>query len=132
MKASIMCVILLIASLTSVTAADQISVSIASPKNNDKVDYRQEVNGKVSDPNAEVWVVIHPVETSDFWVQPPVTVKEDGSWKTAAYFGEAGQHVGKKFEVRAFANPVGPISEGKSAQWPKAAARSNVIEVVRR
>ncbi len=132
MKVLIGCVLLVLASLTNGTAADNLIVSISSPRDGAGVDYRQEVSGKVSDPNADVWLVIHPVETSDFWVQPPVTVKENGSWKVVVYFGEAGRHVGKKFEVRAFANPVVAISEGKSAQWPKAATRSKVIEVIRR
>lgn len=118
-------------SALNVLATDQSSLAIQSPKSGARVDHRQEVNGKVSDSNADVWVVIRPLETSDFWVQPPVTVKEDGSWKVVVYFGEAGRHVGKQYELRAFANPVGKISEGRTTQWPKAAARSNVVEVVR-
>jgi hypothetical protein len=117
----------------NVTASEQLRVVITSPKSGTVVEYRHEVNGTVSDPNADVWVVIRPVETSDFWVAPPVTVKEDGSWKVKAYFGEdKPEHSGKPFEVRAFANPVGNISEGKTTQWPRAAAKSNVANVVRK
>ncbi|MFA7256751.1 MAG: hypothetical protein WC047_04180 [Kiritimatiellales bacterium] len=128
-KALFGCILLL--SLSSVEAVDNLSILISSPKDEAKVDFRQEITGMVSDQNADVWVVIHPVETFDFWIQAPVTVKEDGSWKVVVYFGESGQHIGKKYEVRAFANPAVVISQGKSTQWPKAAARSNVLEVIR-
>ena len=120
-------------SVSEVPAAEQLTISLTAPKKGVGVTHRHEVSGKVSDSKADVWVVVRPVEQSDFWVQPPVTVDNDGTWKVTVYFGEAGSaHVGKRFEVRAFANPTGKISEGKSAQWPKAAARSNVVEVVRK
>src|ERR1700681_1631862 len=78
--------------------AGTLSVSIQKPENGSAVDHRQEIGGKVSDPSAEVWVVIHPMETSDFWIQPRITVKEDGSWKVFAYFGNAGpMHKGQHY-----------------------------------
>jgi hypothetical protein len=117
----------------SARAADAPTVIIHKPANGAEVDHRQEVSGKVSDPNADVWVVVHPMETSDFWIQPHVTVREDGSWKVIAYFGNADPaHKGKRFEVRAFANPSDKLTEGKSNSWPVAEAKSNVLEVNRR
>ena len=117
----------------SARAADAPAVIIHKPVDGAKVDHRQEVSGKVSDPNADVWVVVHPMETSDFWIQPRITVREDGSWKVIAYFGNAGTaHKRKQFEVRAFANPSANLTEGKSNQWPAAEAKSNVLEVTRR
>lgn len=114
-------------------AAGALKVLIHKPANGSTVDHRQEISGKVSDPNADIWVVIHPMETSDFWIQPRITVREDGSWKVIAYFGNAGpMHKGQHYEVRAFANPSVKLAEGKTQQWPGAAAKSNVLEVVRR
>jgi hypothetical protein len=129
-----MCLAFLLPALSphTVATADRLSVAIQAPKDGSSVSHRNEVSGTVSDPNADVWVVIRPIETSDFWIQPPVTVRKDGSWKVLVYFGEAGpKHAGKRFEVRAFANPTDQISEGKRAQWPKAAGRSDIVEVTR-
>lgn len=115
----------------SARAADEITIEIVAPTDGAAVDHREEVKGRVSDPNANVWVVIRPTETSDFWVQPPVSVKKDGSWKVKPYFGDAGRNVGSKFEVRAFVNPSEAAKEGKTDHWLKATVRSDLIEVVR-
>lgn len=109
-----------------------LSVTIRSPGTGDKVDQRHDVTGSVSDSTATVWVVVRPVETSDFWVQPPVTIRHDGTWRVRAYFGEAGKHVGKEYEVRAFANPTESVAEGRRSDWPKATAQSDVVDVTRR
>ena len=113
-------------------SAQEISISITEPMNDSKVSHREYVKGKVSDPLAIVWIVIHPVETSDFWIQPPVTVKNNGDWKVKAYFGRAGKDSSKEFEIRAYANPSSALSEGRSGMWPKAQAQSDVIDVTRR
>lgn len=129
---SIALAIILLCSI-GIGTAEQLTVTIQDPADSVQVAHRQEIKGKVSDPNADVWIVIHPIESSGFWVQPPVTVKDDGSWRVVVYFGEEGsKHVGTRFEVRAFANPIGNIAEGKTTQWPKATAKSNVIEVTRK
>src|SRR5437667_1385455 len=65
---------------SSVQAAGT-NVSIIEPKDRATVPERPYVEGKVSDPNAQVWVVVHPTEVSDYWVQPPLTVRKDGSWR---------------------------------------------------
>jgi hypothetical protein len=133
MKNVLSCAVIFLLFVSGVNAAEQLTISITAPKKGVEVNHRYEVSGKVSDSKADVWVVVRPMEQSDFWVQPPVTVDNDGTWKVTVYFGEAGlAHVGKRFEVRAFANPTGKISEGKTAQWPKASAQSNVVEVVRK
>lgn len=113
------------------SAAD-LKITITDPADGSKVIQREYVKGTVSDPHADVWVVIHPVETSDFWIQPPVTVKNNGTWKVKAYFGRAGMDVGKEFEIRAFANPVSALQEGKSSNWPSSEARSDVVDVIRK
>ena len=112
--------------------AEDLSISIKEPTDGLKVTHREYVKGTVSDSHAEVWVVIHPVETSGYWIQPPVTVKNNGAWKVKAYFGRAGMDAGKEFEIRAFANPVSDFREGISSNWPSSAARSDVVDVVRK
>ena len=119
--------------LFAVTAsAEDLKITITDPTEGSKVVHREYVKGTVSDSHADVWVVIHPVETSDFWIQLPVTVKNNGTWKVKAYFGRAGKDIGKEFEIRAFANPVSALQEGKSSNWPSSEARSDVIDVIRK
>lgn len=114
-------------------AQPPLSVHISSPATGASVEHRQEVSGTVSDPDAEVWLVVRPKDTSEFWVQPPITTKEDGSWSVVPYFGRSpSQDARKVFELRAFANPTTPLKEGKAANWPTAQGKSNVVEVVRR
>ena len=111
----------------------QKALAITSPAPNAKAGARAMVEGTVGDATATVWVIVHPLEVSDYWVQPRVTVKEDGTWKVMAYFGEAGRaHQGKRFEIMAVRNPKKRLSEGnKLAFWPEAEQASEVVEVIR-
>jgi len=107
-------------------------IQITEPEDGAKVPRRPYVVGTVTDTEAEVWVVVHPMETSEYWVQPRPTVRDDGTWKTKIHIGRKGSvDKGKDFEIRAFANPTEDISEGKTSYWPKAEAKSEVIEVTR-
>lgn len=82
----------------------------------------------------KVWVVIHPMEASDYWVQPSLTVKNDGTWKVMIYVGRPGRiDVGKQFEVMAVANPKVNLKEGDVLSgWPEAEWKSEVIELIRK
>ena len=115
--------------VNSVFAQD---ILISSPTNGESVDPRYNITGEVSDPNSDVIVVIHPISGSDFWVQPPVTVLNDGQWRVMGYFGSMGMDHGQEYEVRAFANPSSRVREGRYDSWPSAEARSNVVRVRRR
>lgn len=107
-------------------------IVITAPCDGAKVAPRHFVEGLVSDSNAQVCVVIRPLETPDFWVQPSVTVREGGKWKVLCYFGEPGKHSGKPYEVMAFVNPKENLKEGQLlSKWPEAQSKSQVIEVVR-
>lgn len=114
-------------------SAPTASVQLDSPLQDAVVDQRQELAGKVTPPNTTVVVVIRPMETSDYWVQPSVTIANDGKWSVLVYFGEPGAaHRGKKFEVRAFAAPKSKLKEGKTSGWPAAAAQSEVLRYTRK
>lgn len=110
------------------------TIRIIKPKDGSSVDWRPFVEGAVADPNAEVWVIVHPMEVSDYWVQPSVAVKEDSTWKVKIYIGRAGNlDVGKQFEIMAVANPREKLLEGKILKgWPDAQWTSQVIEVTRK
>jgi hypothetical protein len=109
-----------------------LEITISSPLDGSSVDHRQDITGQVSDTNANVLVVIHPVSVSEFWTQPPVTVRNNGQWRVKAYFGRRGIDRGEEYEVRAFANPQSHTQEGKYTSWPHAEARSNVVVMTRR
>jgi hypothetical protein len=121
-------------SLAFVTAASAQAISITSPRANEQVPERPAVEGTVADPKATVMVVVHPTETSDYWVQPRPSKRDDGSWKVSVYIGRPGSvDVGKRFEVVAVSNPKQPLKEGDTLDtWPDAAARSAMIEIIRR
>lgn len=109
-------------------------LALVRPCNESHVGWRATVEGKTTIPNADVHVVIHPLEVSGYWVQPRITVRSDGWWEVLAYFGNDGPtHQGKRFEVMAVANPTRPLKEGDVLpDWPDAAARSAVVMVTRR
>ena len=107
---------------------------ITAPPDKSQVLERPFVEGRVADPNVRVWVIVHPMEVGDYWVQPSVTIKEDGAWKVKIYIGRPGNiDVGKQFEIMAVANPKVELKEGKVLKgWPEAQWKSQVIEVTRK
>lgn len=108
-------------------------ISITEPKDNSSVPECPIAEGVVDDANAGVWVIVHPMQVSDYWVQPRPTVKNNGKWKTMIHIGRPGSvDLGKKFEIMAIADPEEELYEGKILKyWPKARCRSEVIEVTR-
>lgn len=109
-------------------------ITVSSPCDGDTVEARMFAEGVVSDSNAEVWVIIHPLKSSDYWVQPRVSVREGGKWKVLCYLGQPGSVDSRKhFEIRAIANPKAHLRENQLLSgWPKAQSISRVIEVVRK
>ncbi len=109
-------------------------ILIKEPKDGNLVDYRHYVEGTVADPDVEVWVIVHPMEVSDYWVQPRLKPKEDGTWKVCAFFGSGpDKDSGKLFEIMAVANPDEKLSEGMVLDyWPDAQWQSQIVEVTRR
>jgi len=127
--------IVLLAVTVLIAGEEQLNVRITVPADKSQVTEQPSIEGTVSDANVTVWVVVHPMETSGYWVQPSVNVtKKDGSWKVMIYVGRSGKvDVGKQFEIMAFANPKGSLKEGDMLEnWPEAQAKSQVIEVTRR
>lgn len=121
-----------ISSLPAPKSTEQIQ--IISPAANGLANARTYVEGYVSDPKAKVWVIIHPMEVSSYWVQPSVSVNKKGTWKVSAYFGRSADiDVGKKFELIAIANAKTNLKEGDVlSNWPEAQWSSEVIEVTRK
>lgn len=112
----------------------RLEINIIKPKDGGSVSERPYVRGTVADPNAKVWVIVHPMEVSNYWVQPRVSVKKDGTWKVCIYVGRPGSvDVGKHFEIMAVANPKSKLKEGDILnEWSEARWESEIIEVVRK
>jgi hypothetical protein len=105
---------------------------ITSPRNGSRVSGRGYIEGYVRDPKADVWVIVHPMELSSYWVQPQPTVSADGTWRVDAYFGRPGQDAGVVFEVLAIANPKVTLREAHLlTEWPKGDLVSDIIVVTR-
>jgi hypothetical protein len=121
-------------SVLYLAAAQNVNIVIKSPSEGASVPKRPIVEGVVKDKNAQVWVIIHPMETADYWVQPRFTVRNQGLWKVQVYIGRPGIiDVGKHFEIMAVANPRQMLREGKVlGSWPEAQSQSEIIEVVRK
>jgi hypothetical protein len=127
-------VLLLVFSTGASFAATPIQIAITLPRDHAKVPWRPCFEGRVSDPQSRVFLVIHD-KTGDYYVQPgPISAKEDGTWSTRPYIAEdkPGVFEGVPFEAKAFANPKIALSEGQTLPgWPEAEAASPLIDITR-
>ena len=121
-------------SLALDVARADVALQITEPASGSNVSWRPAVKGTTTQPSSETWVVVHPTETSEFWVQPRVSQDTKGNWMTVIYIGRAGPiDVGKHFEIVAFANPAERLWEGLVlGDWPAAEARSQLVEATRK
>lgn len=107
-------------------------ITIDSLQNNATVDVHEIISGRISIKNTHLWIVIHPIETQDCWVQLPVSINKAGEWIASVQFGEkTSAHNGKKFEVRALADKNNVLKPGRTRCWPKVAYQSASIYVER-
>ena len=106
-------------------------IVITTPSDNNYVEERPIVRGTIN-PSAPVWVIVHPVKTSNYWVQPISTVNGT-NWSAQIYIGRPGSiDVGKHFEIKAFSVANNNLTEGVVlGRWPDAKDNSQVIEVIR-
>jgi len=115
------------------TGLQRPTIKITNPLEGDTVPFRAVVSGTVSDPHTSVWVIVHPLITSGYWVQAKASVKASGEWQTAAFFGGSGSRdQALLFEIRAVVNPRGEMYEGRVLDaWPDEAGLSRVVGVIR-
>ncbi len=117
---------------TPAVNAQHLKVFITDPQEGATVTPRPFVTGTVEDPGARVWVVVHPTEQGDYWVQQPASPRDDKTWRVQIYVGEPNTPGGTHFEIRAVVNPKAQLAEGKVLdRWPEAQWASQVVEVVR-
>jgi hypothetical protein len=115
----------------SAEADNRVTIDVTGPKSEDKVQEVTDVVGKVSDPKAQVWLVVKPQHASDCWIQTAAAVGKDGKWSVEAHFGDRNTH-NESFDIIAIANPKNDKTrEGKTKCWPEAASKSKVVHVKR-
>lgn len=109
-------------------------IRITSPPDKSQLPARAYIEGSVFSPHLKVWMIVHAKEVSSYWVQPAVTVREDGTWKVMVYLGRSGDiDVGREFEILAIANPRKELFEAEVLDgWPEAQWRSQVVTVIRK
>lgn len=109
------------------------SIRILEPREGEAVEAAHMIRGRISDRAGRVWVVIHPLDTSSYWVQRRVSVGSGGDWEMMGFFGRLGsEDSGRSFEVLAVVDPVVPLGEGTIlARWPPSRLVSQAV-VVRR
>lgn len=118
--------------ITTLPTPTPISLKITAPANNAQIAYRPFIEGTISNADATVWVILHPMAISVYYVQPPVTGRGDGTWKVQIYAGDQNAGIGDRFEIMAVVNPQQSLKEGQQlSAWPIASSKSNVIEVIR-
>lgn len=108
-------------------------IQIISPKEGAYVPWRPFVEGTTSIPDATVWLIIHPIHASGYWVQPRINIKEGGDWSAQPYVGRPGNaDVEKRYEIMAIGNPTSNIREEDVLEsWPEAEYISQIVEVTR-
>ena len=113
-------------------SAQQVSIEIKAPGQNEIVAHRYLVSGGTQGPS-DIWIVVHPLESGGYWVQSKADVS-NGLWSSLVYFGRDVQNnSGAGFLVKAFGNPKAPLREGmRLHDWPAAQVESNLVVVSRR
>jgi len=76
-----------------------IDAAITAPTSAEMVTMKSTIRGKVSDPNAQVHVLIHPLATQETWVQQSPIVGRDGTWQTAVFFGTPTLGIDEDYEI---------------------------------
>jgi len=130
-------VLFLLIILPSKAYEEDLVLSITRPRNGERVCWRSLIEGRVSDPQLQVFVAIHPMATNRFWIQPVPNVASDGSYSVYGYFGEPNQGIGEPFEIIAIATrnkelfKEGDTLPSPLPDNPEILVRSNPIIVIR-
>ena len=121
--------------LPAVALGQSDSFKITDLTPDQAVDIRELVSGEAPI-GVKVWLIVHPLEIDDCWAQGPSAVSSGGTWRIMGQFGEAGQHSGKPYEIRAIANPhvapEAPLKAGLVSCGIEGDLNSDSVDLVRR
>jgi hypothetical protein len=115
-------------------------LSLSAPVDGEKVDLHPSVRGRACEKSATLYLIVHPMETPDYWVQAPIYAEENSTWSATAEIGRPGKlDIGKSFQLRAVSGVKGRQKESGLLKkgdilsgWPPADHRSAVITVIRK
>ncbi|WP_461053763.1 hypothetical protein [Spirosoma arcticum] len=124
--------------LRSATSVSDILTKPASGLLIDRPTYNRIVprelltGGKVSGADT-VWIVVRAVGSVRYWVQPPIKVRDDSTWRGATYIGSEDKgDIGVKFQIRAFVNPANVLKDGDVLHsWPEAELSTKAVVIIR-
>lgn len=107
---------------------------IERPANGKTVPMIAVVEGRVSNATT-VWIVVRDIRSDTYYVQHPITVEDDGTWRGAIHIGGTNKaHIGALVQIRAFVNPSRMMKlsdEDILYLWPEAELSSAAVAVVR-
>jgi len=92
-------------SIGYVQALSSPSIKIVEPGNREIVDsYHITVRGssvRLEEPNLHLSVVVHPIETSFWWVQLLPNIDREGNWITSIYLEETNVGNNQDYAIKA-------------------------------
>ena len=134
MSKKIIILVIILMCTASLEAVQDIEIRITSHHDNAKVDRPAKIEGTVTNPKAKVYIIVHPVDVPEYWVQPRALVNEDGKWTSMVYLGRStDNNPDKQYELMAIANPEKSMKVGSVLkEWPGSKWRSQIIHVKRR
>lgn len=113
------------------------SITIISPTENGNVSSRNIVKGtstNISGSNLNIYVLVCPIESQEWWVQPNVKLLSNGNWSTNAFFGDQAnlqKDSGKKFMITVIATST-KLERGRTLEdIPENVYQVDITEVVR-
>ena len=119
-----------------------LSIRIVAPSMNDVVQKQVDVSGIVSHFDSRVYILVHPVETDELWVQRLPVVDKYGRWNSNALIGTDELGAGQEYEIVAIAErrvwwletifDVKEFTPGDTfKELPTGFALSNLVRVTR-
>lgn len=112
-------------------------IIITDPPQNYTIPITYTVQGTIttSEPNPNIWVIVHPAQTNQFWVEPEANFSDqqhETTWQALIYIGEEEARVGEHFEIMAVVNPTQTLTRGMILDnWPESQKSSEIIRVTR-
>ncbi|MBN1569128.1 MAG: toll/interleukin-1 receptor domain-containing protein [Acidobacteria bacterium] len=110
------------------------TLSISEPINGSVVGPECIVRGKAPRGVRDIWIVVNPVGSDEFWVQPKVEIVRGNTWEGRAYIGDSrSEGLKKAYRLRALCNAEEILLEGDvRGSWPAASKYSQIVQVTRR
>lgn len=120
------------------TTVTGLSLQVTAPTNGSTVTPRQLVEGTsqgVYGTSKKLYVIVYPTdEAGGYWVQPGLTLSQDGSWSTKAYFGrdpaQYPQDQGAHFRVIVLVTDQ-TLPEGQINDLPPYDAKAEIDNLIR-